>query len=214
MSFKIRMKMFIAESRTCVSAESCGKGTALSQPFGFIFAHSLFTCRWCCVTGPWSGLRLPGWGWKDGAAACVWTPLPRVSARTCHRWGVPVGVRAGGCDCVCVPVPLYASSQVCVAGVGLRVSFSACITALRGLSTCETGCDSLSVCVSFCVALVPLGGGHGCGGVWVWACFSVALRVFFYLCADGCEHLGGAHGCVTVGLCGSVCIHTAVCVHV
>lgn len=44
MSFKIRMKMFIAESRTCVSAESCGKGTALSQPFGFIFAHWLFIC--------------------------------------------------------------------------------------------------------------------------------------------------------------------------
>lgn len=52
MSFKIRMKMFIAESRTCVSAESCGKGTALSQPFGFIFAHSLFICWWCCLTGP------------------------------------------------------------------------------------------------------------------------------------------------------------------
>ena len=61
MSFKIRMKMFIAESRTCVSAESCGKGTALSQPFGFIFAHSLFICWWCYLTGPWSGLRLPGW---------------------------------------------------------------------------------------------------------------------------------------------------------
>ena len=61
MSFKIRMKMFIAESRTCVSAESCGKGTALSQPVGVIFAHSLFICWWCCLTGPWSGLRLPGW---------------------------------------------------------------------------------------------------------------------------------------------------------
>lgn len=48
MSFKIRMKMFIAESRTCVSAESCGKGTALSHPFGFIFAHSLFICWWSC----------------------------------------------------------------------------------------------------------------------------------------------------------------------
>lgn len=48
MSFKIRMKMFVAESRTCVSTESCGKGTALSQPLGFIFAQSLFICWWCC----------------------------------------------------------------------------------------------------------------------------------------------------------------------
>lgn len=48
MSFKIRMKMFIAESRTCVSAESCGKGAAFSQPFGFIFARWLFICWWCC----------------------------------------------------------------------------------------------------------------------------------------------------------------------
>ena len=69
---------------------------------------------------------------------------------------------AGGSDFVHTPEPVCASSQVCVAGVALRVSFSVRIVAFGGLSTCETGYDSVCV-LELCVSL---GGGHGCGGVW------------------------------------------------
>lgn len=142
MSFKIRMKMFIAESRTCVSAESCGKGTALSQPFGFIFAHSLFICWWCCLTGPQSGLRLPGWDWKDIAAACVWTSLPRVSARTFLQLGGPVDMRAGGSVCVCPCARACAQPGVCWGG-SLCVFF--CV-----ISWLLGDCLGVTLCVCVC----------------------------------------------------------------
>lgn len=102
-------------------------------------------------------------------------------------------MRAGGCDCVCVPVPLYASSQVCVAGLGLRVSFSACITALQGLSTCDTGCDSLCVCLSvlsFCLWEVVMGvAGSGSGHVSLWPC--VSFSICAWMCVSILEgHMG------------------------
>lgn len=179
MSFKIRMKMFIAESRTCVSAESCGKGTALSQPFGFIFAHSLFICWWCCLTGPQSGLRLPGWDWKDIAAACVWTSLPRVSARTFLQLGGPVDMRAGGSVCVCPCARACAQPGVCWGG-SLCVFFCVISWLLGdclGVTLCVCVCV-LELCVSVLVCLreVIMGvAGCGSGCVSLWSCMSFSF---------------------------------------
>lgn len=75
MSFKIRMKMFIAESRTCVSAESCGKRVLLYHSLSVLFLHIRFLFAGGAADGPQSGLRLLGQGWKD-SAACVLTVLP------------------------------------------------------------------------------------------------------------------------------------------
>lgn len=92
-------------------------------------------------------------------------------------------VRAGGGDFVPTPEPVYASSQVCVAGVALRVSFSVCIVAFRGLSTCETG--FYYVCVlELCVF-----------GRWSWVWWGLGLFLcgpacVFCLCVDVSEHLG------------------------
>lgn len=46
MSFKIRMEMFVAE-QNLRQLRVLWEGTALSQPFIFIFAHTLFLSRWC-----------------------------------------------------------------------------------------------------------------------------------------------------------------------
>lgn len=90
MSFKIRMKMFIAESRTCVSAESCGKRVLLYRSLSVLFLHIRFLFAVGAADGPQSGLRLLGQRWKDGAAS-VFTVLLRVSARNCCLW-VDLGV--------------------------------------------------------------------------------------------------------------------------
>lgn len=58
MSFKIRMKMFIAESRTCVSAESCGKRVLLYRSLSVLFLHIRFLFAGGVAGGPQSGLRL------------------------------------------------------------------------------------------------------------------------------------------------------------
>lgn len=112
--------------------------------------------------------------------------------------------RAGGGDFVHSLEPVCASSQVCVAGVALRVSFSVHIVAFGGLSTCETGYDTVCV-LELCVSL---GGGHGCGGVW--ACFSAVLPAFSVCAWMDLSILGRTQ----VRDCGSVCVQPAMCVHV
>ena len=91
--------------------------------------------------------------------------------------------RAGGGDFVHSLEPVCASSQVCVAGVALRVSFSVHIVAFGGLSTCETGYDTVCV-LELCVS-----------GRWSWVWWGLGLFLcgpacVFCLCVDGSEHLG------------------------
>lgn len=144
--------------------------------------------------------QLPGQGWKDSTAACVWTVLPRVSGRVSLRVGDLRDVKAGGCDlsvCVC------ARPAQCVYLCGSLCVFVCVHCGSGGLSTCKSKCESLCVsvlelCVSFCVFMCHV---RGCGWVWL----GMGLDRFLwdsachFLCVDVFQHLGGAQECVIMG---------------
>lgn len=102
--------------------------------------------------------------------------------------------------CLRVPLCLCVCLAQCVwLFVCLRVlcGFGGCLLSRLGVDLCMW---VLELCVSVSVH-VSLGGGHRCGRL----CGSRFVFLGpFSTCMDIYEHLGEAHGCLTVSLCGSV----------
>lgn len=162
MSFKIRMKMFIAESRTCVSAESCGKRVLLYRSLSVLFLHIRFLFAGGAADGPRVGSGC--WAGLEGLR-CRCLDRPQGECQDLLSFG-----RTWGCDSV--SVCLY----VCLAQSAWR---SVCLCVLCGFGSCllsRLGVDLFIWVLELCVSVsihVSLGSGHSVAG-------SVDSGLFFW----------------------------------